>query len=156
MTTYRWKPASHIKIDAQAAGEELDRIKRGHNGRLDQEDIVAAARDEQNPLHEHFEWDDVEAATQYRLVQAGDLIRGIEIVFQRPDEEPKHIRAFVNIAQNDERFYVATVDAMQDPELRRQVVRQAFAELEAWRRRHAELTEFAKVFAEIDQARGAI
>ena len=155
-TTYRWKPASHVKIDAQLAGEELERIKAAHNGRLDQEDIVDAARDEANPLHEHFEWDDATAAEAYRLDQAGHLIRTIEIIHERPDQEPTPIRAFVSVAQQEERFYVSTTDAMADPELRRQVINQAWRELEAWRCRHAELTEFGKIFSEIDQARGAL
>lgn len=156
MTTYCWKPAAHIRVDAQAAGEELERIKRMHNGRLDQEDIVEAASNEANPLHEHFEWDDETAAGKWRLEQASELIRSIEIVFERPDHEPTTIRAFVNIESQEDRFYVSTVDAMADPELRRQVVVRAWKELEAWRQRHAELTEFGKIFSEIDQARGAI
>lgn len=156
MTTYRWKPAAHVKIDAQLAGIELERIKTAHNGRLDPEFVVTAARDERNPLHEHFEWDDAIAAEYYREGQASHLIRCIEIVHApSEDTEARPIRAFVSVAQEDERFYVGTLDALADPELRLQVIAQAWRELEAWRERYAELVEFGKLFSEIDQARGA-
>ena len=46
--------------------------------------LVEAARDKQSPLHPFFEWNDGEAAEQYRLYQARTLIRAI--VVQRTDE----------------------------------------------------------------------
>lgn len=154
-TVYSWKPAAHLHINAEAAGAELVRIYESKNGALDNEAIVEAARDEQNPLHEHFEWDDEAAAHAYRLDQAGYLLRMITFKDSADPEDKTPIRAFVSVQQDDERFYVKTVDAMASPELRRQVVSQAWRELEAWRDRHAELVEFAKIFSEIDQARVA-
>lgn len=155
--SYRWKPGVVTRVDAQAAGEELERIRVRHNGRLDQENLLQEAEKKASPLHDHFEWNDRTAAHQYRLEQAGYLIRSIEVIIppKRPDEEPSAVRAFVNVVRDEDRSYTSVSHAMADPDLRAQVIAQAWKELEAWRQRHAELTEFARVFTSIDQARGA-
>lgn len=153
MTEYRWKPAAHISIDAQRAGEELERIKLSHNGRLEQEYVVESAANPENPLHEHFDWNDQTAAHKFRLNQAQHLIMCIVSVPDGAEPNAEPIRAFVNVEIEKERFYVSTEDALSNPDLRAQVLNQAWRELEAWRQRHAELVEFAKVFAEIDKAR---
>lgn len=154
--TYRWKPGAVGKVDAQTAGEELERIRVRHNGRLDQDNLLREAAKPKNPLHAHFEWNDRRAAHEYRLEQARYLIRSIEVVMAADDEgeEPKTIRAFVNVVRDEDRSYTSVAHAMSDPDLRAQVVAQAWKELEAWRQRHAELAEFAKVFTSIDKARG--
>ena len=152
--TFYWKPGVVVRIDPQVAGEELDRIRTHHNGNLDPEHIVEASRAPDAPLHNAFEWDDAVAAGKYRVDQAADLIRWITFTEEgSPGAAP--IRAFVSIERNKERTYVSTVDAMADPDLRRQVIASAWRELEAWRNRHAELIEFARVFTAIDQARDA-
>lgn len=49
------------------------------NGRLIPSDVVEEARNPESPLHSHFEWDNSEAATKYRLLQAGVLIRSVKL-----------------------------------------------------------------------------
>ncbi len=48
-------------------------------GRLFPSEVLNAARDENSPLHDFFEWDDSAAAEAYRLDQARELIRRIKI-----------------------------------------------------------------------------
>lgn len=153
--SYSWRPGSRISIDAQLAGREMARIEKGA-GCLTPELVLERARTANSALHGHFEWDDGKAADQYRLGQAGELIRSITVDITRSNvEPPKTVRAFVNVKEDDGRHYVATARALSDTELRAQVLAKAWADLEAWRERHAELVEFAKVFAAIDQARAA-
>lgn len=148
---YRWKSGSHApKIDAQVAGEELERIRVRNNGRLDNGDVVREARDKASPIHSAFEWNDKKAAEAYRLDQAGDLIRSIDVVMTEPDGPKKQLRAFVSVKRDEDRSYTSIGHAMSDEELRAQVVAQAWAELDAWRKRYAELVELAKVFAVIE------
>jgi len=151
---YKWKTGSHHSpdIDAQVAGEELERIRVRHNGRLENADVVDAAKDERSPLHPAFEWDDETAAHAYRLDQAGNLIRAVDVVIEKPSGEARPIRAFVSVKRDEDRSYTSVQHALSDVDLRAQVVAQAWAELEAWRKRHAELVEFAAVFATMDQA----
>lgn len=52
---------------------------RDDAGLLHIERVVEAATDPASPLHNHFEWDDGEAAHRYRLGQARTLIRAQKI-----------------------------------------------------------------------------
>lgn len=149
---YRWKEGSHIHIDAQATGEEMERMRTTHNGRLEAKDVLAAARRPASPLHPHFEWDDSIAAEKYRVDQAGHLIRCITVELP---EAKAPTRAFVSVRRDSDRSYTSVQHALSDDDLRQQVIEAAWAELEAWRKRHAELIEFANLFAVIDQARAA-
>jgi hypothetical protein len=151
--SYGWRPGSRISLDAQKAGEALARIEKGQNGLLEPETVVRAAQDVKSPLHPHFEWDDAKAADAFRTDQARDLIRNLTIDIGRSNIEPRTIRAFVNIESGDQQGYVSTPVAMSSAELRRQVIAKAWAELEAWRQRHAELTELGRIFSAMDEAR---
>jgi hypothetical protein len=48
--------------------------------RLVPEEVVDAAREPEHPLHGFFEWDDSEAAHRWRVWQAGQLIRSVQIL----------------------------------------------------------------------------
>ena len=151
MSIYRWKPGAVIhNIDPQAAGEELDAIRRHHN-KLDAESVLLEAADRRSVLHPYFDWDDKSAAHKWRLDQAQYLIRHLDVVISGEGEDERTIRAFVNVVEEEARHYVSVSDAMRDPVLREQVVARAFAELESWRHRHSELTEFARVFSTVDK-----
>lgn len=151
---YQWKPAAGIKVDPDVAGAVMERLRTTNNGRLTGELLVAEAQPKTSPLHDAFEWNNHRAAHLYRVDQAAHLIRSIEVV-KVVGGQQKPIRAFVSVVRDEDRSYTSTAHALSDPELRQQVLDAAWRELEAWRQRHAELTEFAKIFAEIDQARGA-
>lgn len=154
--TYGWRPGSRINLDAQKAGEALAKIEKAQNGVVEPEMVVEAARDERSPLHPHFEWDDAIAAEHFRTDQARELIRAVTVDISRSNIEPRTIRAFVNVEVGGQQGYVSTTTAMSSTDLRRQVISRAWSELEAWRQRHAELTELGRIFSAIDEARGAI
>jgi len=152
---YAWRPGSRVSIDADKAGRELARIEKAE-GALTAEVVLDRARSSNSSLHGHFEWDDGKAAEQHRLSQAGELIRSITVDISRSNvEASRPIRAFVSVREDDQQHYVGTVRAMGDAELRQQVLARALAELEAFRKRYAELSELSAIFAAIDQARTA-
>lgn len=152
---YQWKHGSRIDLDPQAAGEELERIRTWNNGRLEPLNVVEASRDAGAPLHTAFEWDDGKAAQSWRLEQARYVIRSVEVIVPKHSGGEAPIRAFVSVERDADRSYTSVHHALSDKELRVQVLRQAWADLEAWRQRNAELVEFAEIFAMIDQARDA-
>jgi hypothetical protein len=76
-------PGSRVKGNVQAIGEELDAIK-GRHGVLTPELLVKTARARSSPSHGEFNWDDGEAAFQFRLIQARTLIRSVLIVWDKP------------------------------------------------------------------------
>ncbi|UAB76955.1 hypothetical protein INR77_08850 [Erythrobacter sp. SCSIO 43205] len=150
---YKWKTGSKALVDAQVAGEEIERLRVHQNGRLEARDLVEASRDANAPLHPAFEWDNNIAAEKFRVEQAKYMIRSVEVVVQKGDEKQAPIRAFVSVVRDNDRSYTSTFHALSDSELRQQVVAQAWKELEAWQKRHAELVEFAGIFAKIEEAR---
>jgi hypothetical protein len=156
-TTYRWKPGAVVKIDAGVAGREMEKIKTRNGGKLTPDILLAEAAAPKSPLRKHFEWNDARAAHAFRLEQAGYMIRSIEVyVPMRPKGEEVAMRAYVSVTSDEEdRSYISIVDALSDPGTRAQVVSRARRELEAWRDRYAELSEFAAVFAAMKQARSA-
>lgn len=157
--TYRWKPnvpSSLVKLDAQTVGNELERLEREHQHQLSPDEIVRAASDATSPLHPAFEWDDAKAATRYRVDQARHLVSLIDVVIVREDQTEGAIRAFVSVTRDEGRGYVSTVHALSDEDLRKQVLKRAWQELESWRHRHAELVEFGRLFSAIEEARSTV
>ena len=59
---------------AQSVGERLEMLREQNAEQLTPEIVVADARSPGSPLHSFFEWNDFEAAEQYRLHQARNLI----------------------------------------------------------------------------------
>lgn len=151
--TYGWRSGSRVALDAQKVGEAIERLQRKANGPLEPETIVDAARDEKSVMHPHFEWDDAKAAVEHRIGQARELVRSLTVDVSRSNLETRPVRAFVNVETGDERGYLSVSQAMSSEDLRKQVLSRAFAELESWRARHAELSELARIFAAIDETR---
>jgi hypothetical protein len=78
----------------------LEQMARRNNGVLMIDDVLSAAQDENNILHRHFEWDDSEAAKQYRREQARSLIQKCKITVL--DSTPTHVRAFISLPSDRE------------------------------------------------------
>lgn len=149
-TVYKWRAHAGVPIPAQAAGEELERIRTKNNGRLAQDDVVEEARDKKSPLHPAFEWNDKRAAQQYRLSQAGYVIRMLSVTYVEGENQTAPLRAFVNVSRDEDRSYTSIAHAMSDDELREQVLARALKELQDWQARYSELEEFASVFSSIE------
>jgi hypothetical protein len=124
---YEWKRGSRLSVDAQAVGEELERIEC-----KDASSVVKAARKSKGALHDCFEWDDTKAGEEYRKEQARLVLRMIVTTIEREvggEVESVQIRAYesVRFAQEDESpektmTYVPTREALSDPELRVQIM----------------------------------
>ena len=78
----------------------LEQMARRNNGVLMIDDVLQAAQDEDNILHRHFEWDDTEAAKQFRREQARSLIQKCKITVL--DSTPTHVRAFISLPSDRE------------------------------------------------------
>jgi hypothetical protein len=63
-----------------AAAAELDRIEKRF-GAVTPETVVMAAEPEDSLLHGLFEWDDDDAARQWRLSQARRLVSSLRVVY---------------------------------------------------------------------------
>lgn len=86
----------------QKLKEELEIIRAKNGGMLSPEKVVEYARNKKTALHGYFVWDDNEAATLYRIQQAGYLIRRIkiEIIANPRTQEVIKIREYVSLPSN--------------------------------------------------------
>lgn len=142
---YQWKIPGIIPVDAQTAGEELERIYK-RDGAVSPDAIVKDNADPTAPLHGCFEWDDTKAAHKYRLTQAQTIIRTIVTVCDTP-QQTQPVRAFVSVQNN----YRPTRIVMEDDGMRNELLATALSELQAFKRKYAALSELSAVFEAIDK-----
>lgn len=141
---YKWKVPGLMPVDAQTAGEEIDRLYQS-KGRILPEDIVEASKDESAPLHPCFEWDDTVAAHKYRCSQAASIIRLIVTEDISPTKEYA-VRAFVHT----EDCYKPTSVVVNSEDAMETLLKTAMSELFAFRRKYESLSALSPVFKAIE------
>jgi len=144
-------------VSPQVVGEELEKVREQGGGMIFPRAVIDHARPSDSPLHSCFEWNDTEAAEKFRIVQARGVIKSVEIVEIQGKPLPSPIVANVSVTRRAVvpgdpriRYYESTPLALQDPELRDQVLQKALRELESWRERYDAFTEFSLVFGSIE------
>lgn len=147
----------HFPVKASTAGKYLEQVEQKH-GKVTPETLLdEVENDASTPLRKCFEWKDGEAAHKYRLMQAGLLIRAIQVrvtVEEKPmNAEP--MRAFVNIkpSKTAARIYRNTVDVMSDAALRAQVIQKALDELQTWENRYRQYRELGAIISSVQRGR---
>jgi hypothetical protein len=129
--------------------KELEAIRKSHGGHLRPEDIVEFARDKKTALHSRFQWDDTDAAHQWRLQQARQIIRVHVTVIQ---EDVGPVRAYVSLKtdRHHKGGYRAMVDVLSDEEQYAQMLADALDELRTFRAKYNKLKELRPVWDAID------
>lgn len=165
IVSHHWKPNSRIKADPTRAYQAMRALYARH-GAIKPEHVLEAAGSADSVLHDEFEWDDGEAAREYRLQQARHLLRSAVVVYRRPDRSlTQPVRAFVKLVPSiddpalDEvsddavqpHVYLPIRRVMEEPDLRARQVRQAYRELVSWRQRYRDVGDFAALFEQIDR-----
>lgn len=127
------------------------------DGELTPEQVLDVASDPTSSLHNHFTWDDTEAAQKWRLNQARTLIMRCKVTVIGSDEQTHRVRAFVNLpAPEGPGAYVSIEDALGDPAKRDVVIQQAMRDVAALRRKYRALADFdAILHASIDSGERA-
>jgi hypothetical protein len=150
---YEFKSGARFCINAQQAGETIELLRQRANGSLTPAMVVDAARPDTSVLHRAFEWDDSIAAERHREAQARQLVGAIVVkVAPRGVSEPK--RAFVSVERPDVGLgYEARHVVLGEKELRGQVIRQGWTDLEVWLSKYGEFAEFSAVTEAIAAAR---
>lgn len=131
----------------------LERIRMNHGGLLKAEDVVSEAESEDNPLHPYFCWDDNEAAHQYRLWQARELITVVAI---RIPNTRGMTQMYVSLSSDRSQpggAYRGILEVLSQPELRRELVWQALEDLRFWERKYSKIAELAEIFDAIQKVR---
>ena len=135
-----------LPVKAQEAGEELERVEEKHGG-ITPKILVNESRPNKAVLHPCFEWNDQVAAESYRESQASQIVRTIKVISIDNDGVKSRSPAYVSVLKQDSdngaREYVNTVRALSNEEMKRQVLADALAQLEGFRRRYEHLRELA-------------
>lgn len=134
-TKYAWARPSLHQLDAQTAGEHLESLVEKHDEHLTAQEILADARSARSPLHEIFTWDDSEAAEKHRIGTAKNIMTSLYVKTKTTGQKgKKQTRAFVfvKMPKHGKRCYVPVRSAMAQPELKAQVIEQAYTRLTQW------------------------
>ena len=116
------------------------------HGDLTPEIVVDEARPKGAPLHDRFEWDNKIAGEKYRLVQARDLIRSVQIEFISTSTGERHfVRGFHSRRESgqDTGGYQPTEEIVQDEVSMRLLLKQCEREIADLKRKYGHLAEFA-------------
>lgn len=134
--------------------KELETISKQHGGRLHPVDVVEYATDPKTELHSHFTWDDGDAAYQYRLWQARQIIRVTVTTLLRKDGELVACRAYVSLKEDrgQEGYgYRPVVKVLGNATLRGVMLTEALDELRVFQRKYRLLKELTPVFTAIQR-----
>jgi len=141
-------------IDAAKAYAALEAIRAKNNGLTD-DAIVQASAPKNHALHKWFQWDDSEAATEYRREQARKLIRSLEVVYEEAPEIKTRVYEVEHKArpQDPERtVYTTTEEVLANPDSRDRLIAEAIRAAMQFRRRFKMLHELDAVMEEIEKA----
>lgn len=159
--SYKWRDGTRFKksVDPQAVGERLEQLKKSAKGFLTPDAVVEDARSRASPLHSAFEWNDDEAAQQFRLQVARTLINSIRVVVileNNGQEVEERQIAYVHVRpgeeDNSDPAYVSVDTLKVRDDFREQVLEEALAYLKGFRNRYREISELSGVMREIDKA----
>ena len=134
---------------------ELIRISNENNGILRAEDVIEAARPTESPLHNKFTWEDSQAAHLWRLEEARRLIR-VTVQYIGGDKDSSLTRVFVSLKpdrQNEGGGYRTTVSVMSSAEMRKQMMKDAYEEMESFQQKYKMLQELEEVFKAMSTAK---
>jgi hypothetical protein len=115
-------------------------------GELTPQLVVDEARPKGAPLHDRFEWDDKVAGEAYRRVQAGQLIRSVQIEYV-PGER-KYVRAFASVRQTadpEKRGYQPTEEILEDPLASEILLRECERAITDLKLKYGHLAEFREL-----------
>jgi hypothetical protein len=124
----------------------LEQICEKHNGVITVDLVVKEARKKTSPLHTYFVWDDSEAARQYRLIQAGELIRRVKVTYSPREDVSYKVRAFFNVVSTEEneegkKIYVPIKEALNTPSYREQLLAEAKRDADTFVKKYKVLNE---------------
>jgi hypothetical protein len=129
----------------------LEQMARQNNGVLMIDDVLQVAQDENNILHRHFEWDDSEAAKQFRREQARSLIQRCKITIL--DSTPTHVRAFISLPSDRESGggYRMTANVLGNEDMKEEFIHDIQLTIARWTKKlHLIDIDLAKLIVQLD------
>lgn len=112
-----------MSIKKDLIAKRLERIAKASAGTLTAENVVKDARDPKSPLHDYFDWNDTDAAHQWRLSQARELIRSVKVEIKTSERTVSTV-AYVRDPRKEhrEQGYVETASIRTKADLAREAL----------------------------------
>lgn len=146
-----------MTLRQKAIADRLARILKRNGGILTPNAVLDDARDASSPLHDQFEWDDTEAAHQYRLQQARALIRSVKIDVKTESHTISTVRYVRDPTRDyDEQGYMDVVKLRTRADLARETLHREFGCAMALLRRAEFLAEAFDMKNEIVDLRNRV
>lgn len=111
--------------------------------------ILDLARDENTELHKCFIWDDTIAAEKWRLYTARQICCSLSVVVESEDKELAPYRLIQH--DNAKEAYAPVVLTVRNEDEYSRLLKQAKAELFAFKKRYKMIVELQEVIEEIDR-----
>lgn len=147
---------------------EINRIIEEH-GYITPELMLEYASKKGHPLHPYFQWNEAQAAHQWRLTQAMQLLRSIKIAVEAPDGSPVTVREFVHIPSsaldsdcNDgdddgkRGEYITISQAQNDPDAMHHILESARRDLIAFAAKYSAFSKLSGAVNDVRQIVGKI
>lgn len=146
----KWKiPALFKGIQPADAYHEVERIKEKW-GELTAKIILSEARDPNCVFHRYFNWNDEDAAEKFRLIQARDLLRHIE-VHVISDGSPKRLRVYEVVRMQDNQGVYKNIETFSNDDI--DYVAQSTAKsIKLYRDKLSNYDQFTSVVKHLDDA----
>lgn len=146
-------------MNSRAINQELDAIlASSSDGRLRPAAVKKwAMRHRSSAIYRELKkWTKDEAAEAWLTHLCGNMIRAYYVVTSTPDNRPIKTRAFVSLSSDRATGggYRPMVKVLSSEELSRQMLADAFAELERFERKYRGLQELTGIFDLAHQLRG--
>ena len=138
-----WK-TNHFKADAEEAYKELMTLDV-----ITAESVVELAKNESSVIHDEFDWDNEVAGHKWRKHQAGVLIRNLVIEVEQTDTK-ESVPVRVLHTTPDRNDYKPLEFFMTHEDEREKLLKQAYADLESFKRKYYTLKELKPVFDAIN------
>ena len=141
MIVAKWKSGFEriYKADAQTVAEEIMAIGPSATP----EEIVEAGRVKDSELHKCFEWDNDIAAEKFRLHQARLIVGNLVITREEAQKDEPEIRFFHVVNRNE--GYKPTHIIIKNEDEYTQLLKQAYAELQVFKRKYSTLEELREI-----------
>lgn len=144
MIVAKWSATgTRFGADAQKCYEEIMEICDSLESATPQ-DILEKARNEESELHKCFTWDDSVAAERWRLSEARVVVRQLVIKEEKVPTDRPEVRLLYST--DNRSGYKPTEVILQKEDEYKSLLKQAYAELRAFKVKYAMLKELQEIF----------
>ncbi len=148
--TYTMKPGARLKtkIKPDALAKELLRVRDVCG--LSAPTLLEESRPKKAVLHNEFTWDDSKAAEQWRLEEAGNIIRSVQVVYEHGPSEPQRAYVIEERPADSSATYAPVHEVLERQSSKDRLILELLADLQAFRRRFVLVSDLSHVVPVLD------